>query len=263
MTDGLDVVDAIDAQGDAATELPLKPIVVGVGHGRRDRVSRVAAVVLAAGEGSRFGGAEAAAAAPVGARAARDAAPSTRSWSSRARTRSTTSSLPPVRLVRCTEWERGPGASLRCGLAALGADVDAAVVVLADGPDLAPEAIARVVVATGATRGGAVVAASYDGARGHPLLVARSAWDDVPDEGLRASPPVLVPCDDLGAPGDVDHPDDLPRRAATGARTVEAAPGASERSCASFSIRPAGMRSAELTRMYLRSVSSNRYRRRQ
>jgi peptidyl-prolyl cis-trans isomerase B (cyclophilin B) len=28
VTDGLDVVDAIDAQGDAATELPLKPIVV-------------------------------------------------------------------------------------------------------------------------------------------------------------------------------------------------------------------------------------------
>ena len=38
--------------------------------------------------------------------------------------------------VHCPEWERGPGASLRCGLAALGEDVEAAVVVLGDGPDL-------------------------------------------------------------------------------------------------------------------------------
>src|SRR6266487_3048141 len=50
-------------------------------------------------------------------------------------------------VVRCRDWERGPGASLRCGLDALGADVDAAVVVLADGPELAPEAIDRVVAA--------------------------------------------------------------------------------------------------------------------
>ena len=37
-----------------------------------------------------------------------------------------------------------------------------------------------------------------------------SCWDDVPDEGLRAREPLLVPCDDLGAPGDVDYPEDLP-----------------------------------------------------
>jgi CTP:molybdopterin cytidylyltransferase MocA len=43
---------------------------------------------------------------------------------------------PPPRIVRCPEWERGPGASLRCGLAALEPAVEAAVVVLADGPDL-------------------------------------------------------------------------------------------------------------------------------
>ena len=47
--------------------------------------------------------------------------------------------------IRCADWERGPGASLRCGLEALGADVEAAVVVLADGPSLAPAAIDRVV----------------------------------------------------------------------------------------------------------------------
>jgi hypothetical protein len=32
----------------------------------------------------------------------------------------------------------------------------------------------------------------------------------VPDAGARALDPVLVPCDDLGAPGDIDLPNDLP-----------------------------------------------------
>ena len=41
-------------------------------------------------------------------------------------------------------------------------------------------------------------------------MVARELWDAVPDEGLRAFDPLLVPCDDLGAPGDVDRPEDLP-----------------------------------------------------
>ena len=113
--------------------------------------------------------------------------------------------------VECPDWERGPGASLRCGLAALSPGVEAAVVVLADGPDLSPVAIERV-VASWRESGAPLVAASYDGARGHPLLLDRSAWGDVPDEGLRAKEPLLVPCDDLGAPGDVDVPEDLPER---------------------------------------------------
>ena len=50
-----------------------------------------------------------------------------------------------ARTSRCPDWERGPGASLRCGLSALPPEAEAAVVVLADGPDLAPEAIDRVI----------------------------------------------------------------------------------------------------------------------
>ena len=45
-----------------------------------------------------------------------------------------------------------------------------------------------------------------------PVLLARALWDDVPDEGARALAPLLVPCDDLGPPGDVDYPEDLPDR---------------------------------------------------
>jgi CTP:molybdopterin cytidylyltransferase MocA len=114
-----------------------------------------------------------------------------------------------VAYVRCPDWERGPGASLRCGLGALAADVEAAVVVLADGPRLRPAAVARVLEAW---RGGAgdIVAASYEGNRGHPLAIGRSAWADIADEGLRGRQATLVPCDDLGSPGDVDTVEDLP-----------------------------------------------------
>src|SRR5918994_4562967 len=73
--------------------------------------------------------------------------------------------------IDCPEWERGPGASLRCGLAALGADVEAAVVVLADGPSLAPAAIDRVVAAWRETAA-PVVAPSYGGGPGPPPPLA-------------------------------------------------------------------------------------------
>jgi CTP:molybdopterin cytidylyltransferase MocA len=114
---------------------------------------------------------------------------------------------PAARVVPCREWERGPGASLRCGLAALGGDIEAAVVVLADGPNLSPQAVERVLDDWRAH--GRVVAASYDDARGHPLVIGREDWAEIPDEGLHERPVRIVPCDDLGSPGDIDRPEDL------------------------------------------------------
>ena len=107
------------------------------------------------------------------------------------------------RSVTCPDWELGPGASLRCGLAALPAGVEAALVVLADGPDLDPRAIDRV-VESWRTEGGDAVAAAYGGQRLHPVLLARPAWPLVPDEGARGLEARLVACDDLTPPGDVD-----------------------------------------------------------
>jgi nicotine blue oxidoreductase len=116
-----------------------------------------------------------------------------------------------ARTVHCPEWERGPGASLRCGLAALPAEAEAAVVVLGDGPDLDPEAIDRV-IERWRTEPAPVVAATYDGTRLHPVLLDRSVWPRIPDEGARTLDGVLVSCDDLGPPGDVDFADDIPDR---------------------------------------------------
>jgi CTP:molybdopterin cytidylyltransferase MocA len=164
----------------------------------------IAAVVLAAGEASRFG------------------APKQRLLLPEVLARLEQTSVDDVvvvagayeidagaaRLVECPEWQQGPGASLRCGLAALSPETEAAVVCLADGPSLAPDAVERVLAAwrDGA---GEVIAASYAGDRGHPLVLGRAAWGSVPDEGMRALPVALVPCDDLGHPGDVDAPEDL------------------------------------------------------
>jgi CTP:molybdopterin cytidylyltransferase MocA len=112
-----------------------------------------------------------------------------------------------ARVVRSADWERGPGASLRRGLQELPPETAAAVVVLADGPNLDPRAIDRVIDAW--RRGaGDRLAASYDGVnRSHPVLLARAVWDEVPDEGARALAVELIPCQDLNEPGDVDTPE--------------------------------------------------------
>jgi CTP:molybdopterin cytidylyltransferase MocA len=122
-----------------------------------------------------------------------------------------------ARVVHCPDWANGPGASLRCGLAALAPESEAAVVILADGRDLSPHAIDRVVDAwrNGA---GTALAASYGAERGHPVLLARSRWRDVPDDGARALSVTLVPCDDLGVPGDIDYPGEEPREESVGRR---------------------------------------------
>jgi len=110
----------------------------------------------------------------------------------------------PVESVHCAGWERGPGVSLRCGLASLPPDAEAAVVALADGPDLDPRAVDRVIEDWRAN-GSDAVAATYGGVRLHPVLLARTLWAEVPDEGAKSLPARLVACDDLTPPGDVDQ----------------------------------------------------------
>jgi CTP:molybdopterin cytidylyltransferase MocA len=169
-------------------------------------MGKVGAVVLAAGEGSRFGGPKQRLLLPEVLERLRQSPVDEIVVVTGAHP---VESDAPV--VHCPDWHRGPGASLRCGLAALASETEAAVVVLADGPDLVPRTVARVLDAW-KEKGADVVAASYSGVRGHPVLLAQAVWKDVPDEGLRAWTPALVACDDLGAPGDVDVPEDLPDR---------------------------------------------------
>jgi nicotine blue oxidoreductase len=119
-------------------------------------------------------------------------------------------------LVDNPGWKTGMGSSLRVGLTALTAtDADAATVLLVDTPNITPEAVSRLVsIGDGP---GALLAATYGGRRGHPVLLGREHWAGVSllasaDVGARAyllahsSQVKGVPCEDVADDTDVDVP---------------------------------------------------------
>jgi molybdenum cofactor cytidylyltransferase len=116
--------------------------------------------------------------------------------------------------IVCGKWREGQSASLRAGLDAL-PSAEAVVVGLGDQPLLSPRAISRVIDAR--EPGAAAVRATYGGVPGHPVLLEAELFPRLRalrgDRGARA---VLgearvreLPCDDLGHPGDVDTGEDL------------------------------------------------------
>lgn len=117
-----------------------------------------------------------------------------------------------VRVVRSTRWEEGQALTLRAGIeAADAAGHEFVVVGLGDQPFVPPSAWRTV----GASRG-AVVTARFDGRRRPPVKLDRSVWPLLPtegDEGARAlfrSHPELVrevACQ--GNAADIDTTEDL------------------------------------------------------
>ena len=91
-----------------------------------------------------------------------------------------------ARVVTCADWELGPGASLRCGLAALAPGAEAAVVVLADGPNLSPAAVERVLAAWRDDLA-PFVAASYRATGAIRSSSRASSGSSVPDEASARS----------------------------------------------------------------------------
>lgn len=123
-------------------------------------------------------------------------------------------------VVRNPGWASGMGSSLRAGLRALPPSAPAVVIALADQPLVRPDAVRRLIAAFEA--GARVAVAAYGGAPRNPVLVAREHLAEVAalaegDVGarpfLRANPELVtaVPCDDVGAPTDIDTQDDLRR----------------------------------------------------
>ena len=117
-----------------------------------------------------------------------------------------------VSRIRADDWAEGMGASLRAGLTALAPTAhDVAVVSLVDLPDVDAAVVARL---AGAAGGPSVLArAAYDGAPGHPVLIGRDHWAGVVesatgDRGARdylaAHDVLLVECGDLATGVDVD-----------------------------------------------------------
>jgi CTP:molybdopterin cytidylyltransferase MocA len=190
----------------------------------------VAGVLLAAGEGSRFGQPKALvefsgqtlAERGVNLLRAGGAAPIL------VVTGAAAIELSGTRTIFNPAWRTGMGSSLRAALEALGdtaPDVGAVVVALADQPLVGPEAVVRLIAAY--RDGASVVVAAYGGQPRNPVLLAREHWPEViataaGDQGARAflrtrrDLVTLVECGDTGRPDDIDTPADLARITAEG-----------------------------------------------
>ena len=124
-----------------------------------------------------------------------------------------------VRFVENRHSEAGMGTSIAAGIAALDGRAEAALITLADvpfGPALALPAIVKRYLATRAP----IVAPSYRGAPGHPVLFARRVFPELlaldGDQGARS----VIDADparrelvgiDADPPPDIDTPADLAR----------------------------------------------------
>jgi molybdenum cofactor cytidylyltransferase len=191
--------------------------------------ANVAAVLLAAGGGSRFTG-------PghkLSARLPDDGTERAASVIERSIQHALTASIGPLLVVTGAvpdvvpahlrdrvllrhnpAWADGQATSVRAALrAAAELGCDAVVVGLADQPSVGPEAWRRV-----ARTDGAIVVATYDGRRANPVKLDAEIWDLVPDEGdegaralMRVRPDLVREVACTGSPADIDTEEDLRR----------------------------------------------------
>lgn len=120
----------------------------------------------------------------------------------------------PVRVVRNRDWAEGMGSSIRCGVAALGQGVEAAVIALCDQPRVTPHllrSLAERLFETGCP----IVASSYDGVVGAPCAFERARFSELlelrGDVGARALIRGSERVETVAFSGgnvDVDTPDD-------------------------------------------------------
>ncbi len=128
--------------------------------------------------------------------------------------------VPDTTVVHNSSWPEGLGSSLRAGLNAMPAEVDAVLVALVDQPLVTAEAVR--LLANAYAKGDRAVVATYDGNQRNPVLLAREHWPSVHAmaEGDVGARPFLrayshlvsqVPCDGVASSEDIDTPEDLER----------------------------------------------------
>ncbi len=126
-----------------------------------------------------------------------------------------TADLEGATVLANRDWETGMASSLRTGLDGLRGwpgRVDAALVLLVDMPGMTTDALQRMAECAAPD---ALAVATYDGVRAHPVLIGRSHWTGVSDsatgdEGARRylaeHDVVEVDCSGLADPTDLDVP---------------------------------------------------------
>ncbi len=126
-----------------------------------------------------------------------------------------TADLDGATVLANRDWETGMASSLRTGLEGLRGwpgRVEAALVLLVDMPGMTPAALERLAAHAAPD---ALAIATYDGVRGHPVLLGREHWAGVAetatgDEGARrylaAHEVTEVDCTRLADPTDLDVP---------------------------------------------------------
>lgn len=124
----------------------------------------------------------------------------------------------PVTAVRNLAYREGMASSIRAGIAALPDTVEWALVVLGDQPGVKPEQMDRILRA--GAPGRLVVAPVYEGCQGNPVLFHRLVFPELRtlegDRGARSvverDPDRVFRLDmDAPMPTDVDTPEDLRR----------------------------------------------------
>lgn len=94
----------------------------------------------------------------------------------------------PVRIAHNTAYREGDMlSSLQTGLRALGPEIAACLVVLGDQPQLDNRIVERLMTAYAEGRG-KIVAPSYGGRRGHPILIDQCYWNEILDLPVGGAP---------------------------------------------------------------------------
>jgi CTP:molybdopterin cytidylyltransferase MocA len=121
-----------------------------------------------------------------------------------------------ARVVLNPDYAVGLSTSLKAGISALSSDVDRAVIILGDQPDITGDVIDRLLQGHAAS-GLPASALSFDGLLHPPMVLARVLWGDIDalegDVGLRAlvrAHPELVKAVAADRPG--GHPIDIDTR---------------------------------------------------
>jgi molybdenum cofactor cytidylyltransferase len=129
-----------------------------------------------------------------------------------------------ARVVENPVFTEGCASSYRAGLAALNPESQAIMIILGDNPGIAPEIIDHF-AAEWRSEEAPIALCSYDGRKGHPMIFARSMFDQL--EGLHGDKAAWKLVDanselvqevhfDLPFPDDINTPADIERLTTTG-----------------------------------------------